>query len=67
MSRSSRASAARRATTGTWSQVAADGATVAGTTIGQENRQWLVEALGYQLEIELAPKMALLLYEDVPG
>jgi D-3-phosphoglycerate dehydrogenase len=48
-------------------QVAADGATVAGTTIGQENRQWLVEALGYQLEIELAPKMALLLYDDVPG
>ena len=35
---------------------AADGATVAGTTIGQENRQWLVEALGYQLEIELAPQ-----------
>ena len=34
-------------------QVAADGATVAGTTIGSENRQWLVEALGYQLEIEL--------------
>ena len=48
-------------------QVAADGATVAGTTIGSENRQWLVEALGYQLEIELAPKMALLLYDDVPG
>ncbi len=48
-------------------QVAADGATVAGTTIGQENRQWLVEALGYQLEIELAPKMALLLYDDLPG
>ena len=48
-------------------QVAADGATVAGTTIGRENRQWLVEALGYQLEIELAPKMALLLYDDVPG
>jgi D-3-phosphoglycerate dehydrogenase / 2-oxoglutarate reductase len=48
-------------------QVAADGATVAGTTIGSENRQWLVEALGYQLEIELAPMMALLLYDDVPG
>ena len=48
-------------------QVAADGATVAGTTIGSENRQWLVEALGYQLEIELAPLMALLLYDDVPG
>ena len=38
-----------------------------GTTIGSEDRQWLVEALGYQVEIELAPRMALLLYDDVPG
>jgi D-3-phosphoglycerate dehydrogenase len=48
-------------------QVAADDITVAGTTIGNENRQWLVEAFGFQLEIELAPRMALLLYDDLPG
>ena len=48
-------------------QVAADDITVAGTTIGKENRQWLVEAFGFQLEIELASRMALLLYDDVPG
>jgi D-3-phosphoglycerate dehydrogenase / 2-oxoglutarate reductase len=40
---------------------------VAGTTIGRENRQWLVAALGYQIEIELEPLMAFLRYDDVPG
>jgi len=47
--------------------VAADGRRVAGTTIGTEDRQWLVSALGFQVEIELAPRMALLRYDDVPG
>jgi D-3-phosphoglycerate dehydrogenase len=40
---------------------------VAGTTIGTENRQWLVHALGYSVEIELAPRMIFLRYDDVPG
>jgi D-3-phosphoglycerate dehydrogenase len=40
---------------------------VAGTTIGTENRQWLVQALGFSLEIELAPRMIFLRYDDVPG
>jgi D-3-phosphoglycerate dehydrogenase len=47
--------------------VSADGRRVAGTTIGTEDRQWLVSALGFQVEIELAPRMALLRYDDVPG
>jgi D-3-phosphoglycerate dehydrogenase len=38
---------------------------VAGTTIGR--RQWLVSALGFEVEIELAPRMVLLRYDDVPG
>jgi D-3-phosphoglycerate dehydrogenase len=40
---------------------------VAGTTIGGEHRQWLVSALGFELEIELSPLMVLLRYDDVPG
>ena len=40
---------------------------VAGTTIGIENRQWLVQALGFDVEIELSPRMILLRYDDVPG
>jgi D-3-phosphoglycerate dehydrogenase len=40
---------------------------VAGTTIGRENRLWLVGALGYQIEIELAPLMTFFLYDDRPG
>ncbi len=47
--------------------VSVDGRRVAGTTIGTENRQWLVSALGFQVEIELAPRMALLCYDDMPG
>src|SRR5437588_850592 len=43
------------------------GALVAGTTIGTDNRHWLVSALGFELDMELAPRMALLLYDDVPG
>ena len=40
---------------------------VAGTTIGGEGRQWLVSALGFQIEIELAPLMVFFVYDDVPG
>jgi len=40
---------------------------VAGTTIGRDNRQWLVSAFGFELEIELAPRMIFLRYDDVPG
>jgi D-3-phosphoglycerate dehydrogenase len=40
---------------------------VAGTLIGRENRQWLVSALGFELELELAPLLVLFRYDDVPG
>ena len=40
---------------------------VAGTTIGNENRHWLVSALGFELEMELAPLMVFFRYDDVPG
>ena len=40
---------------------------VAGTTIGREHRRWLVSALGFELEMELAPLMAMFRYDDVPG
>ena len=44
-----------------------DETAVGGTTLGRENRLWLVGALGYQLEIELAPLMTFFLYDDKPG
>jgi D-3-phosphoglycerate dehydrogenase len=40
---------------------------VAGTTIGNENRLWLVSALGFALEMELAPLLVFFRYDDVPG
>jgi D-3-phosphoglycerate dehydrogenase / 2-oxoglutarate reductase len=40
---------------------------VAGTTIGGDSRHWLVNVIGFQLEIELAPLMALFWYDDRPG
>jgi D-3-phosphoglycerate dehydrogenase len=40
---------------------------VAGTTIGREHRRWLVSALGFELEMELAPLMAMFRYDDLPG
>jgi D-3-phosphoglycerate dehydrogenase len=40
---------------------------VAGTTIGGDNRHWLVSALGFELEMELAPLMVFFRYDDVPG
>ena len=47
--------------------VRAGDARVAGTTIGTDARQWLASALGFELEIELAPRMLFLRYDDVPG
>jgi len=40
---------------------------VAGTTIGNDHRHWLVSALGFELEMELAPLMVFFRYDDVPG
>jgi len=40
---------------------------VAGTTIGSENRPWLVSALGFDIELELAPLLVLFRYDDIPG
>jgi D-3-phosphoglycerate dehydrogenase / 2-oxoglutarate reductase len=40
---------------------------VAGTTIGRDNRRWLVSALGFELDIELAPLMVFFRYDDIPG
>ena len=40
---------------------------VAGTLIGSDNRQWLVHALGFDLDLELAPLLVLFRYDDVPG
>ena len=40
---------------------------VAGTTIGRDHRRWLVSALGFELEMELAPLLVLFRYDDVPG
>jgi D-3-phosphoglycerate dehydrogenase len=44
-----------------------EGQTVSGTTIGRENRLWLVEVEGYQLEIELAGHMVVMMNDDRPG
>jgi len=40
---------------------------VAGTTIGKDNRHWLVSALGFELEMELAPLLVFFHYDDLPG
>ena len=40
---------------------------VSGTTVGPEHRLFLAGALGYAIDIELAPRMAFLVYDDVPG
>jgi D-3-phosphoglycerate dehydrogenase len=40
---------------------------VEGTTIGRDDRLWLAAALGYLIEIELAPLMAFFTYDDIPG
>ncbi len=40
---------------------------VAGTTIGNEHRMWLVSALGFELDMELAALLVFFRYDDVPG
>ncbi len=40
---------------------------VSGTTVGPEHRLFLAGALGFAIDIELAPRMAFLAYVDVPG
>jgi D-3-phosphoglycerate dehydrogenase len=44
-----------------------DEVTVAGTTIGRDHRFWLVNALGFELDIELSRLMVFFRYDDVPG
>jgi len=39
----------------------------AGTTIGSDHRPWLVNILGFEIELELAPLFVVCLYDDVPG
>jgi D-3-phosphoglycerate dehydrogenase / 2-oxoglutarate reductase len=39
----------------------------AGTTIGSDHRPWLVNILGFEIELELAPLFVLCRYDDVPG
>jgi D-3-phosphoglycerate dehydrogenase len=48
-------------------RVEVDGVRAAGTVIGNENRNWLVNALGFELEMELSPLMVFFRYDDVPG
>jgi D-3-phosphoglycerate dehydrogenase len=40
---------------------------VSGTTIGPELRLFLSRAFGYGIDIELAPQMVFLRYDDIPG
>ena len=40
---------------------------VAGTTIGPAHRLFLARALGYAIDIELAPHMVFFRYNDIPG
>jgi D-3-phosphoglycerate dehydrogenase len=47
--------------------VGGDGLEVSGTTVGPEHRLFLAGALGFAIDIELAPRMAFLVYDDVPG
>ena len=49
--------------------VSADGeeSEVSGTVMGPEHRLFLAGALGFDIDIELAPWMAFLVYDDLPG
>jgi D-3-phosphoglycerate dehydrogenase / 2-oxoglutarate reductase len=40
---------------------------VSGTTVGPEHRLFLASALGFDIDIELASRMAFLIYDDKPG
>jgi len=48
-------------------ETARDTVTVAGTTIGPEPRLFLAGALGFAIDIELAPHMVFVRYPDRPG
>ena len=44
-----------------------DDVEVSGTTIGPEHRLFLAGALGFAIDVELAARMVVLRYDDVPG
>jgi D-3-phosphoglycerate dehydrogenase len=46
---------------------ATPGSSVSGTTIGTDNRLWLVGVGGYQVEIELDTHMLVMINDDRPG
>ena len=46
---------------------ATPGSSVSGTTIGTDNRLWLVGVGGYQVEIELDVNMVVMINDDRPG
>ncbi|HKP18399.1 MAG TPA: phosphoglycerate dehydrogenase [Gaiellaceae bacterium] len=48
-------------------EVRADGVDVSGTTIGPEPRLFLAGALGFSIDVELAPLLVFLRYDDIPG
>jgi D-3-phosphoglycerate dehydrogenase / 2-oxoglutarate reductase len=48
-------------------KVAIGDVSVAGTTVGSTSRPRLVEVLGQDIELELAPHVGILRYPDVPG
>ena len=48
-------------------EVRTDEVAVSGTTIGPEPRLFLARALGFAIDIELAPNLVFLLYTDMPG
>jgi D-3-phosphoglycerate dehydrogenase / 2-oxoglutarate reductase len=48
-------------------EVRTDGVAVSGTTIGPEPRLFLARALGFAIDIELAPNLVFLRYTDMPG
>jgi D-3-phosphoglycerate dehydrogenase len=48
-------------------EVRTDGIAVSGTTIGPEPRLFLAGAMGFSIDIEIAPNLVFLLYTDMPG
>ncbi len=48
-------------------EVRADGVGVSGTTIGPDPRLFLAGALGFGIDLELAPNLVFFRYDDVPG
>ena len=48
-------------------EVRADDIAVSGTTIGPEPRLFLAGALGFGIDLELAPNLVFFRYDDVPG